>query len=266
MHAVVGIPCDLKQLGPHPFHAAGGKYVAAVLGGAQCLPLLLPALGEAMPLDAMLDQVDGILLPGSPSNVEPFHYAGEASRPGTLHDPARDATTLPLIRRALARGIPLLGICRGFQEINVALGGTLYQQVQEQPGMLDHREPDAAPLAEAYAPAHAVQLAADSLLAQALGVREIQVNSLHQQGVHHLAPGLRVEARAPDGLIEAFSLPDAPGWTYAVQWHPEWQYQDHPASLALFTALGAACRQHRARRAGPCARPGFDTRPQGELA
>lgn len=261
MYAVVGIPCDIKPVGKHPFHAAGVKYVAAVAGGARCLPLLLPALGGQLPLAAALDQFDGVLLTGSLSNVEPQHYAGAASRPGTLHDPARDATTLPLIGEAIARGMPLLGICRGFQEINVALGGTLHQHVQEQAGLADHRDLSGdAPLEVSYGLAHPVRLRPGSLLAQALGVDEIQVNSLHQQGVATLAPGLRAEAHAPDGLIEAFSLPDAPGWLHAVQWHPEWQYDHNPASLALFTAFGEACRQYRQARTGQPALP----TPQGE--
>lgn len=261
MHAVVGIPCDIKPVGKHPFHAAGAKYIAAVAGGAHCLPLLLPALGEALPLSAALDQFDGVLLTGSLSNVEPWRYAGAPSRADTLHDPARDATTLPLIREVVARGMPLLGICRGFQEINVALGGTLHQHVQEQPGLADHRDLFGdVPLEVSYGLSHSVQLVRGGRLARTLGVDDIQVNSLHQQGVATLAPGLCAEAHAPDGLIEAFSLPDAPGWLFAVQWHPEWLYETNAASLALFEAFGAACRQYRAGRTGQPASPS----PQGE--
>lgn len=250
MHPIIAVPCDLKQLGEHAFHVVGDKYVTAVTGGAGGLPWLVPALGGGLPLDEVLDRVDGVLLTGSLSNVEPHHYGGLASRAGTLHDPARDATTLPLIRQVLARGMPLLGICRGFQEINVALGGELYQHVQEEPGMLDHRDRDDDPLDIAYGPAHRVRFEPGSLLRGWLGQDEAMVNSLHQQGIKRLAPGLVAEARADDGLIEAFRAVDSAALAYAVQWHPEWQYQQHPVSRALFGAFGEACRAYqRSRRA-----------------
>ena len=142
LQAIIGIPCDIKMVGLLPFHAVGEKYIAAAAGGAGGVPVLLPALGDKTALREVLELVDGVLLPGSPSNVEPHHYGGAPSRAGTMHDPMRDATTLPLIQQVLEQGIPLLGICRGFQEINVAMGGELYQHVQEEEGRRDHREPD----------------------------------------------------------------------------------------------------------------------------
>ena len=129
------------MLGSHPFHAVGEKYITAVLDAAGALPLLIPSIGRELELQELLGAVDGLLLTGSHSNVEPQHYRGEPSVPGTLHDPARDATTLTLIPRAIAAAVPVLGICRGFQELNVAFGGTLHPEIRELPGRLNHRMP-----------------------------------------------------------------------------------------------------------------------------
>ena len=241
MRPFIGIPCDVKQIGLYPFHVVGEKYIHAVMGGAGAVPVLIPALGDPLLLEETLSRLDGVLLTGSVSNVEPHRYGGAASRPGTLHDSARDATTLPLIQAALARNLPVLGICRGFQEMNVALGGALYQHVQEEPAKLDHREPSDVPLDIMYGPVHRVDLSPDGWLASWLGETQAQVNSLHQQGVQRLAPGMVVEAVAEDGLIEAFRHPQH-DFLLAVQWHPEWKYQQNPLSQALFGAFGDACR------------------------
>lgn len=250
MRPLIAIPCDIRQLGAHPFHAVGDKYIRGVTEGAGGMPWLVPALGDGAWLDEVVDRIDGVMLTGSPSNIEPFHYNGTPSRAGTLHDPARDSTTLPLIRRLLQRGVPILGICRGFQEINVAFGGTLYQHVQEEQGMLDHRESPDDPVEAQYAPAHRVTFAEGGLLARLTGQQEARVNSLHQQGVRELAPGLRAEALADDGLIEAFSVSGAGQFAFAVQWHPEWRCTDNPVSMAIFGAFGEACRAYQnARRA-----------------
>ena len=247
---VIGIVADVKQIGPHPFHAVGEKYVNAVAHGAGALPIVLPvtAAGEDLetiqaPLD-MLDLVDGLFLPGSASNVEPWHYDAIAPLP-MLHDPQRDATTLPLIRAALERGLPLLAVCRGHQELNVALGGTLHQLVHEQPGMLDHREPKDAPRRLQYAAAHGVRLSEGGLLRRIAGVPMALVNSIHAQGIDRLAPGLAVEATAPDGLIEAVRVEAAP-FALGVQWHPEWRFRDDHLSTAIFAAFGDAARSYRA--------------------
>jgi len=150
---------------------------------------------------------------------------------------------LPLIPRAVAAGVPVLGICRGFQEMNVAFGGTLWQKLHEVPGHLDHREAKDQPIDRQYAPAHEVTLAPGGLLQRlAGGVDRLQVNSLHNQGVRELGAGLSVEARASDGVIEAFRVTAAPSFALAVQWHPEWRVLDDAFSLALFAAFGAACR------------------------
>lgn len=238
---MIGIPADRRILGPHPFHCVGEKYIAAVADAAEAVPVLLPSIGPR-DLDDLLRDLDGILLTGSPSNVEPHRYDGPASDPGTLHDAHRDETTLPLIPRAVELGLPLFAVCRGFQEMNVAFGGKLWQKVQDEPGMRDHREDKDQPLEVQYAPAHAVELVRGGFLHGLAGTDRVMVNSLHSQGVHVLGRDLEIEARAPDGLIEAFRVRNAPGFTLAVQWHPEWQVLKNPFSHAMFAAFGAAAR------------------------
>ena len=221
----------------------GEKYIEAVALGATALPVLIPALGTGIDLPSLLDACDGLLLTGSASNVEPHHYGGPASEPGTLHDPDRDATTLPLIPRAIAAGLPVLAICRGFQEMNVAFGGTLHQRVHEVPGYFDHREDESAALEVQYGPAHEILLEPGGALRKIAGQDRLQVNSLHWQGIGTLGNGLAVEARAADGLVEAFRVADAPSFAVSVQWHPEWQFDKNTFSSALFAAFGDASRR-----------------------
>jgi putative glutamine amidotransferase len=231
------------MLGLHPFHVVGDKYARAVLDAARGLPLLIPALAEELGMEELLARLDGIVFTGSPSNVEPHHYSGPPSDPGTLHDPARDATTLPLIRKAVAAGVPVLGICRGFQEMNVAFGGTLHQKVHEVEGRIDHREDVNLDLDVQYGPAHEVILEPGGLLRGLADKDRLTVNSLHSQGIDRLGEGLSIEARAPDGLIEAFGVQRAKRFAVAVQWHPEWKVMSNPFSRALFAAFGAATRE-----------------------
>jgi putative glutamine amidotransferase len=226
----------------------GEKYIEAVALGANAVPVLVPALGSGIDLTSVLNACDGLLLTGSASNVEPQHYGGPASEPGTLHDPNRDATTLPLIPRAIAAGLPVLAICRGFQEMNVAFGGTLHQRLHEVPEFLDHREDESTALDVQYGPAHEVILEPGGILREIAGQERLQVNSLHWQGIRTLGKGLTVEARAPDGLIEAFRVAHAPSFAVSVQWHPEWQFASNPFSSALFAAFGAASRARHAPR------------------
>ena len=240
---VVLVPACNRVLGHHPFHIAGKKYIDAVrLAGCQALVVPSATLDE---LEALLDLADGLLLTGSPSNVHPGHFDEGVHDPALPLDTERDAWTLPLIPKALARGVPLLAICRGAQETNVALGGSLHQAVHELPGQRDHRSDDAAPVALQYGPAHSVSVEPGGVLAGILDSRHFEVNSLHAQAVNRLGAGLRVEARAPDGVIEAFSKPDAPGFNLCVQWHPEWLAADNPVSMQLLAAFGAACRAYR---------------------
>jgi putative glutamine amidotransferase len=240
---LIGIPADRRLSGNHYFHMVGEKYIEAVAGGADAVPVLVPALGTELDLSSLLDVCDGLLLTGSASNVEPHRYGGPASVPGTLHDPNRDATTLPLIPQAVAAGLPVLAICRGFQEMNVAYGGTLWQRLHEVPGHLDHRDDESLPLAEQYGPAHDVDLEPGGVLREIAGEDRLRVNSLHWQGVQRLGGELAVEARAPDGLIEAFRVAGA-RFALGLQWHPEWRFQENPFSRALFAAFGQASRQH----------------------
>jgi putative glutamine amidotransferase len=244
---VIGIPADRRLLGPHWFHCVGEKYIAAVAEAADAVPVLVPALGEQH-LGEWLDSFDGIMFTGSPSNVEPHRYQGPPSDPETWHDPHRDSTTLPMIPAAIAAGLPVLGICRGFQEMNVAFGGSLWQKLQEVPGHRDHREDKDAPLDEQYGPAHEVDLVEDGQLHRLAGTPRIRVNSLHSQGVQRLGEGLAVEAVADDGVIEAFRVAGAPAFAIAVQWHPEWKAMNNPFSRVLFAAFGDAARQRAARQ------------------
>ena len=241
---LIGIPADRRLLGAHPFHCVGEKYINAIAQGADAIPVLIPSLGEGIGLDELLGRFDGILLTGSHSNVEPHRYGGPASAEGTLHDAHRDATTLPMIPRVIQAGMPLLAICRGFQEMNVAFGGTLWQKIHEVPGFGNHREDTSAPLDEQYGPAHEIELIRGTALHALAGQDRLTVNSLQSQGVQTLGKGLEVEARAPDGVIEAFRAASAPGFAHAVQWHPEWKFQDNAFSRALFAAFGRAAREY----------------------
>lgn len=239
---VIGIPADRRMLGPQPYHLVGEKYLTAILDAAGAIPLIVPAIGRELSLDELLDTLDGLLFMGSPSNVEPRHYRGEPSESGTLHDPHRDETTLPLIPKAVAAGVPVLGICRGFQEMNVAFGGSLWQKLQDVPGHMDHRENPQLSFEDQYGPAHEVILEPTGLLRRLAGSDRIRVNSLHGQGVRELGQGLAVEARASDGVIEAFSVKHARSFALALQWHPEWRVSSDPFSRVLFAEFGAACR------------------------
>lgn len=242
---VVLVPACNRMMGDHPFHMAGKKYIDAVrLAG--CLPLIVPS-STPEELDELLALADGVLLTGSQSNVHPSHFDEEVHNPALPLDPDRDAWTLPLIPKAIALGMPLFAICRGFQEANVALGGSLHQAVQEQSGLADHRAPSGQPPEIAYAEQHPVQVLPGGTLEALLGQQEFQVNSLHGQGVKELAPGLRIEAVAPDGLVEAFSVEAARGFNLCVQWHPEWKAASNPVSQRLLAAFGQACRDYRNR-------------------
>ena len=247
---VVGITACRSDLGGRIHHIVQEKYATAVSAAAGALPLFVPALGRAIANDDLLDVIDGLLLTGSPSNVLPRHYGQPPSRPGTLHDPHRDETTLPLVRRCIERAIPLLAVCRGFQEVNVAFGGTLHQHIHELPGMLDHRKHEVPDIGGQYAPSHTVTLAVGGVLHGLVRQQEFEVNSLHSQGVDRLGDGLVMEAWAPDGLVEAMSIAGCASFALAIQWHPEWNALKDPASRAIFAAFGAACREYAGRRAG----------------
>lgn len=248
MKPLILLPACVRDIGINPFHVVGDKYIRAVSDGAGGYPLVLPSLGDALDRRDTLARSDGLLFTGSPSNVEPYHYEGSPSAPGTDHDPVRDATTLPLIRDAIAAGVPILCICRGIQELNVALGGTLHQLVHDVPGRLDHREDKTAPRDMQYGPAHTIEISAGGVLAALWPARRVEVNSLHSQGIDRLAPGLAMEAVAPDGQIEAVSVKDAKNFALGIQWHPEWRVTENPFSMAIFDAFGRAARARAASR------------------
>jgi putative glutamine amidotransferase len=244
---LIGIPVDVRRIDAQPFHAVGEKYITAITDAAGGLPLLIPALGHRFDVTDLVGRLDGLLFTGSPSNVAVHHYGGPPDRPDSPQDPARDAITLPLIRGALEAGLPIFCICRGFQELNVALGGTLHTHVHHQPERIDHRAP-AGSYDERYLPRHPVRLAAGGIFARILGTTEIEVNSLHWQGIDRLATDLIVEGTAPDGTIEAVQVRNARGFALAVQWHPEYKVLESPASTALFRAFGDAARAQAQRR------------------
>jgi len=242
---IVLVPGCNRMIGGLCYHVAASKYVDAVrLAGGQ--PLVVPSV-EPPDDDSLLDEADGLLLTGSPSNVHPSHYDENVLDESLPLDPARDAWILPIIPKVLARGMPLFAICRGFQEANVALGGTLHQAVHQVSGYADHRDRDDDPIEVQYALAHDVLIEPGGVLERLLGTDRIAVNSLHGQGVKRLAPRLKVEARAPDGLVEAFSVADAPGFALAVQWHPEWHAAENQVSMRLLHAFGDAARAYRRR-------------------
>jgi putative glutamine amidotransferase len=246
---VVGLVCDRKKVGDHAFHMVGEKYIDAVRDGSHAIPLLIPALSPPLIAEEILGCVDGLLFTGSTSNVAPRWYSGPPARKHTLLDEARDTTAIPLIWAAEESGTPMLCICRGFQELNVAFGGTLERAVHDQPGRLDHREGDhGRPLEHWYEDRHAIDIVPGGRLAQLSNEATAMVNSLHHQGVERLGAGLRVEAKAPDGLIEAVSVESATQFTLGVQWHPEMRVDDSPLAHAIFTAFGNACRLRQQER------------------
>ena len=253
---IVAVPMCVKQIDGQNFHTVGEKYLTAVINGAGAYPLSFPALGPVLDPNALLDQVDGVLFTGSPSNVAVHHYDGAPDRPESPQDPGRDAITLPLIRAAIAREIPILCICRGFQELNVALGGTLDTQVHSADGRMDHRAPKGVPYEEMYGPRHKVTFQAGGKWARILGKTETQVNSLHWQGIAKPAARIQAEGRADDGVIEAVSLKDFAGFCLGAQWHPEFKVTENPDSMALFKAFGAAARARRQHRVGSVAQVG----------
>ena len=248
---IVLLPSDVKQIGEHAFHAVGQKYILAVAQAAQAMPLLVPAISEYLSMDDLLASADGILFTGSPANIHPSHFGQAVHNAELPLDSARDALTLQLIRAAVDTGVPVLAICRGFQELNVAFGGSLHQAVQDQSDKSDHREPKDLDVDSQYAPSHHINLVANGQLAKILGASQTMVNSLHGQGVDRLGVGLSAEAHALDGLIEAVSVDNAKSFALGVQWHPEWKVMQNPTYLAIFKAFGDACRARMQRHKPP---------------
>ena len=256
MKPLVGISCCTKLFGLYGManHAASDTYVRATDQVVRSVPVLLPANGHACDIATLLSRLDGIILTGSRSNVQPSLYDGPPHPGDTPEDAMRDAVTLPLIRAAIAAGLPVLAICRGLQELNVALGGSLHQRLQDLPGRIDHSTPIVPSPRVRTGKAHAVRVVAGSLLHRLAGAREIAVNSLHNQGIDRLAPGLVIEGTAPDGTIEAVRVANAPGFAFGVQWHPEYDFEHDAVSRRIFEAFGQAV----AERLNPAARAAAD--------
>lgn len=261
---LVGVPACVRDVDGQPFHTVGDKYVRALAVSAGVAPLMIPSLGDGLvDLRRLVRGLDGLMMTGSPSNVHPSYY-GQAETPeAEPFDRARDATTLALITIALEEGVPFLAICRGFQELNVALGGSLHARVHELPGRQDHRRPQHPELDVQYGSAHPVTLRAGgpfAELAAAAGIEgPLMVNSLHWQALDRVAERLVVEAEAEDGTPEAVSVRGAKAFALGVQWHPEYKAWENPFSRALFEAFGKAAA---ARAAGAAGREVF---PQAAL-
>ena len=247
---LIGLPADTFPHGLHIFHGIGDKYVRAVALAAGGAPVMIPSLGNLIQLPELVSRLDGVVVTGAVSNVHPTHYGASPDPAAEPHDEARDATTLDLIRIALELSVPLFAICRGIQELNVALGGTLQAEVHEQSGKMDHREVEHDEMDVRYGPQHKVMLAPGGQLAGILDATEIEVNSLHRQAIARLSPKLQVEATAPDGTIEAVAVRGANTFALGVQWHPEYKVMDNLDSRKIFAAFGEAARAHAARRTG----------------
>ncbi|UWS05035.1 gamma-glutamyl-gamma-aminobutyrate hydrolase family protein [Phaeobacter inhibens] len=226
----------------YPAHAGGTMNSEAVAEVAGCMPLLIPSDPRFLSVEELLESFDGFLLTGGRPNVHPNEYGEAETDAHGAFDRARDAIALPLVRACVERGQPFLGICRGFQEVNVAMGGTLYPEIRDLPGRMNHRMPPDGTLEEKFAMRHIVELTEGGVFHRMFGAAEVMTNSLHGQGIK--VPGSRIviDGTAPDGTPEAIYVKDAPGFTLAVQWHPEWDAANDPVSRPLFTAFGDAVR------------------------
>lgn len=256
---LIGVSGELKDFNGFDIQSAGHKYVYSVVEGFDGMPVILPALGDveadgSYAVADLVERLDGIILTGGRSNIEPHHYDGEPFRPETYRDPVRDSSTLPLVRAAVDLGVPLFGICRGIQEINVALGGSLHPYLWEVEGKRDHRMPQTDVLEDRFAPRHVVHLTPGGYFAgiaeaEGIGLDDIMVNSLHSQAVDQPAKGLVVEALSEDGVIEAVSMPGAASFVVGVQWHAEFRVLNHAFNQALYAEFGGAAKRRAAARA-----------------
>lgn len=224
----------------YPVHSGGTMNSQAVSEVAGCLPLVIPSDPRFVTVDELLETCDGFLLTGGRPNVHPSEYGEDETPAHGDFDRCRDAITLPLIRACVERGQPFLGICRGFQEVNVAMGGTLDPEIRDLPGRMNHRMPPEGSLEEKFGLRHPVRLVRGGLFHQLFGAEEVMTNSLHGQGIRTPGARIAIEGRAPDGTPEAIHVAGAPGFTLSVQWHPEWNAASDPVSRPLFAAFGKA--------------------------
>ena len=258
---LIGVTASVNMRHNLPSHAVSDQYIKAVVEGAGGVPLIVAALGEGIATADFVGRLDGLLVTGGRSDIEPHRYDGPPAPAGSFHDPRRDATVLPLIREALGAAVPVFAVCRGIQEMNVALGGSLHQQIHQLEGKIDHRSPRGVESEERYALAHDISLLPDGEIARLTGLTSATVNSLHGQGIDRLADGLIIEATSPDGVIEAVRVKDAPAFAIGVQWHPEWLYTEEPVSKTLFEAFGDAARARAASRPSPSLSSGGGFKP-----
>lgn len=240
---IVGIPCNRFEVQGVSAHIVKQQYIKALLEVTKCLPLLIPAIGKAFNLKDVAGKIDGLLLTGASSNVCPSNYGAEREFEEHDLDIDRDQTNLPLIRAAIEMDIPMFAICRGFQEMNVACGGTLHQYVHKQPDKLDHRSNHTLPVKQQYeAQRHKIRSQKGGMF-ERLGLpAEFTTNSLHQQGIDRLGNGLFAEGVAEDGLIEAISVPNK-RFSLGTQWHPEGDFWLNPSSVMLFEEFGRVLRK-----------------------
>ena len=246
---LVGLPADTFELDGLLFHKLGDKYARAVSEVSHAHPLLIPSLGCDLDLSDLLEGLDGLVITGSPANVHPELFGVEPTEAHEPYDLHRDATTFPLIEFALEKEIPLLCICRGHQELNVVMGGTVDTEIHELPGRHEHRGLGET-VAERYEPKHPISVIPGSTLHKIVGAEEIMVNTVHRQAIARLADGLTVEATAEDGTIEAVTVNGARGFNLSVQWHPEYRAKDNPDSVKIFEAFGDAVRARFHARTG----------------
>ncbi len=240
---IIGIIGNTSLLnGQYPVHASGVMNAQALSEVSGCVPLIIPADPRFVSVPELLALCDGFLLTGGRPNVHPSEYGEDETPAHGTFDRGRDAITLPLVRACVERGQPFLGICRGFQEVNVALGGTLYPEIRELPGRMNHRMPPDGSLEECFALRHAVRFTKNGPFHHLMGTQEVMTNTLHGQGINQPGQGIVIDGTAPDGTPEAIYVKDAPGFTLSVQWHPEWNAELDPVSRPLFAALGAAAQ------------------------
>lgn len=240
---VLGVICCERTVGVEPAQAVIDRYLAASMRYADAAALLVPSLPGLMRASEVAPRLDGLLLTGSPSNLEASRYGqGEAEDVSGPYDPKRDQMVMDLVSALLDLGKPVFGICRGLQELNVYFGGTLRRDTSKSPDLLRHHAPEDVSFAAMFDHTHPVRLTQGAHLARALGKEDLRVNSVHFQGVGELGPGLRPEAHAPDGLVEAFSTEVNGAPVLAVQWHPEWDADTNPDAQTYFRLLGGALR------------------------
>lgn len=234
----------------YPAHAGGTMNSEAVSEVSGCIPFLVPADPNFLSVEELLDTCDGFVLTGGRPNVHPEEYGEAATAAHGDFDRARDAIVLPLVRACVDRGQPFLGICRGFQEVNVAMGGSLYPEIRDLPGRDNHRMPPDGTLEEKFELRHSVSVTDGGPFHRVFGATEVMTNTLHGQGIKEPGPRIQIDGHAPDGTPEAIYVRGAPGFTLSVQWHPEWNAANDPASRPLFQAFGEAVRDWSAGRRG----------------